>query len=102
MLVSSALLWDITQRRVVIQVFLDLLTLEDGQIRCPETSVKDYHSTFVTSQESTDLKEFGVKCAGHIGFKITILQLSRSAVAFVNGKRVADRVRNLSAALNMK
>jgi hypothetical protein len=24
---------------------LDFLTLEDGQIHCPETSVKDYHST---------------------------------------------------------
>ena len=59
----SALLWDIKQRRVAVsyrrfgttywsllQVSrsprrMDCLTLEDGTVGCPETLVRNYHST---------------------------------------------------------
>jgi hypothetical protein len=32
--------------------FLDFLTLEDGTETCPETSVKDYHSTLLNTPEA--------------------------------------------------
>jgi hypothetical protein len=38
--IRTALFRDITQRQVVM-----IQSLEDGTIRCPERSVKDYHST---------------------------------------------------------
>jgi hypothetical protein len=51
MLMRSALFWDITQRRMVIlyrrfgTTYPSFLLLKLGPIGCPETSVKDYHST---------------------------------------------------------
>jgi hypothetical protein len=67
MLMRSALFWGITQRRVVILYRRFGTTYRSnlegswtsgpykmGQIRCPETSVKDYHSTLrYTSEERT-------------------------------------------------
>jgi hypothetical protein len=71
-LLRSELFCDVTQRRVVILYrrfgtkyrshlqgsrgptrifFLDLWALKMGPIRCPETSVKDYHSTLRNTPE---------------------------------------------------
>jgi hypothetical protein len=95
MLMRSVLFWDITQRRVVIiyrcfgttylshlqgsrsprrkeLLHFDFLTLEDGTIRCPETSVKDCYLTLCNIPEarrSHHQRTARLKCQ-HFWFKL--------------------------------
>jgi hypothetical protein len=54
---KTAFFWVITQREVVNSyrrfetIFGPILTLEDGTVNCPETSVRNYHYTLRNNLE---------------------------------------------------
>jgi hypothetical protein len=87
MLMRSALFWDITQRRLLIpyrrfgtvcqSVTLDVGSLKMGPKRCPETSLKDYHSSLRNISEERKSEEPFCCLGGLPFFALVLVDISK-------------------------